>query len=164
MWSKFFKRQFLHSGASFTAKQTRTQTSDSMRIYELICTLRHQYLYTETSVIETEKRNDNFFGLFKFVAGIAYGFPENLSHYTTGWTRNGWLRFVLMMNTIECRRSNICRFKLHNTRCLQTSLCCEVSSALIVRNILKRLLTDSILQSALQKLHPDLQLSIQRKC
>ena len=40
-WSKFFKRQFLHSSASFTAKQTRTQTSDAIRSYASICTLRH---------------------------------------------------------------------------------------------------------------------------
>lgn len=68
-----------------------------------------------------------------------------------------WLCFVSMMNNIECRRSNVCRFKLHNKRCLLTPLFCEISSALSVRNLLKRLLTDSILPSDLQDWHPDLQ-------
>ena len=68
-----------------------------------------------------------------------------------------WLCFVSMMNNIECRRSNVCRFKLHNKRCLLTPLFCEISSALSVRNLLKRLLTDSILPSDLQDWHPNLQ-------
>ena len=37
-WSKFFKRQFLHSSASFTAKQTRAQTSDAIGNHGSICT------------------------------------------------------------------------------------------------------------------------------
>ena len=61
-----------------------------------------------------------------------------------------------MMNNIECRRSYVCRFKLHNKRCLLTPLCCEISSALSVRKHLRRLLTDSILPSNLQDWHPDL--------
>ena len=56
-----FKRNLFHSSASFTAKQTRAQTTDAIGSYESICSM-------ETSVIETEtqtQRTDNFFATIK---------------------------------------------------------------------------------------------------